>query len=187
MNVSFSASLVKLGLTYRLLAVACLGAAGCAGVMSTESPLTPAQLAQTAESACSGVPAKLRDEGLLAYRNNIANTMPLTEGVAVGKVKFDHTRGELVAMRATPNMTVPWLGRVNSCHVALAQSGQVNAAAGSDPFVVPGTTVRIEETYTGYLLTIHANSDEVASDVVQRANAMLALPSAPATAELLNH
>jgi hypothetical protein len=187
MKAPFRALVARMGVASRVLAIAGLGAIGCAGTMSSESSLTPAQLAQVADNACAGVPATLRQEGLLAYRSNIANAVPLTEGVAVGKAKVDHTRGELVALRATPNMSVPWLGRVNSCHVALAQAGQVNAAGVADPFVVPGTTVRIEETYTGYLVTIHATSDEVASDVVQRANAMLASPSAPATAELLGH
>jgi hypothetical protein len=184
MKMRVKRSSERIGVAFRVLAIGALGAAGCAAAMANESSLSPAQLAQAAEDACVGVPTTMREKGLLAYRSNIANAVPLSEDVAVGKVKFTHARGETIALRATPSMTVPWLGRVNSCHVALARSGQVTGAA--DPFVVPGTTVRIEEAYTGYLLTIHASSDEVAADVVQRANAMLASPAGPATAEALD-
>ena len=65
-------------------------------------------------------------------------------------------------------MTVPWLERINNCHGALATAGRLPQSAGRDPFIVPGTTVRIEETYTGYLLTVRAESDDVTDDVVQR-------------------
>ncbi|HEV3191021.1 MAG TPA: hypothetical protein VGY54_11015 [Polyangiaceae bacterium] len=183
MNGLFRWSVERVNIACRVLAIGGLGAAGCAGAMPEQSSLTPVQLAQVAEDACAGVPAKLREEGLLAYRSNIANTAPLTEGVAVGHVKFDHARGEQIALRAGPDMTIPWLGRVNNCHVSLARADRVSAAPAADPFVVPGTTVRIEETYTGYLVTIRGDTDEAAGDIVQRTNAMLAAPSGPATAQ----
>jgi hypothetical protein len=169
-----------------IVAVAGVGALGCAGVLSDSPAPTAAQLAQAADDACAGVPEPMREHGLLAFSENVATTAPLTESIAIGKAKVSRTRGEVFTLRAEPNMTVPWLERINNCHGALAAAGRLAQAGGRDPFIVPGTTVRIEETYTGYLLTIRAESDDVASDVVQRTVALTTAPKAPGTAEALN-
>jgi len=166
--------------------VGALGAGGCAGVTGNLPPSSPAQLAQAAEDACAGVPAAMREKGLLAFREQLANAAPLSEDITVGKTKISHVRGETVTLRAAPEMTVPWLERINSCHVALTLSGQLPEVP-ADPFVVAGTTVRVEETYTGYLVTIHANSDGAAGDIARRANTMLAMSGRPVTAEVVDH
>jgi hypothetical protein len=186
MNTSFKQVREKMSFRLGIVTAASVGMLGCAGALGNSPAPTAAQLAQAADDACAGVPETMREHGLLAFSENVATMAPLTESVAVGKVKLSRTRGEVFTLRAEPNMTVPWLQRINNCHGALAAAGRLPQPGGRDPFIVPGTTVRIEETYTGYLLTIRAESDEVASDVVQRTLALTTAPKAPGTAEALN-
>src|SRR5581483_12176380 len=115
---------LMVGSVTRLCGVAAIGALGATGCATV--PTAPAQSsAQIAEDACAGVATALREKGLLAFRDHIAGAAPLSEDVTVGKTKISRKRGETVALRAAPEMTVPWLERVNSCHVASTLAGQL--------------------------------------------------------------
>jgi hypothetical protein len=150
-------------------------AGGCAtfGAGGNDGTMSQAELARRAEDFCAGIPAQTQEQGLLAYRDSFASAAPLSEDTQVGKTKVSHTRGETIALRASPNVTLPWLGRVNSCHVALVQAGRV-APTGSDPFAVPGTTTAIEETYAGYVLSIKGTGDQSVKEVVDRTSTLMA-------------
>jgi hypothetical protein len=163
---------------------ALLAANGCA----TEAPsafnpsLTPVQYAQISQDQCTGVPAKERELGVLAYRDAVANVQPLKEEYTVGKTKLTHDRGVKIAIRAQPSMTAPWLERVAICHVALVRAGQIAANAG-DPQVVPGASIDVEAAYTGYIVSVRVPDADGAAEVMRRATVALTGGTAPATAE----
>jgi hypothetical protein len=185
MNVQNRVSKLSLGLVGTGVAVL-LAANGCA----TEAPsaftpaLTPAQYAQISEDQCTGVPAKERELGVLAYRDAIANAQPLKVEYTVGKTKLTRVQGVQLAMRAEPSMTAPWLERVATCHVALVRAGQLAAGEG-DPQVVPGASIQVDAAYTGYIVSVRVPDADGAAEVMRRATVALTGPTGPATAERL--
>ncbi len=162
-----------------------LAIVGCA-TESTGGPLspslTPQDYARIADAQCTGLPAKEQQLGLFAYRDSIATTRPYKEEYQVGKMKLTHDRGVELAIRAQPSMTVPWLERVATCHMALARSNAIAANAG-DPQMVPGATVRVEETYTGFVVSIRVPDAEAAAEVERRTALAMTATTGRLTAE----
>jgi hypothetical protein len=173
----------------RLLVMTGVGAmltsTGCATTEGDSAgAISPARAAQLAEDDCSGIPAKEREQGILAYREAMSAAQPLKESQLVGKTKIFHTRGVVFAVRAEPGMTAPWLERVAACHIDLSTSGQLASNAGAtDPLLVPGTTVRVEEAAMGYVVSVRVPNDDAASEVTRRAQAFLTGPTGPAMAQ----
>ena len=166
-------------------AVAAIGCAGSFASGSNGPTPSTAQYAAIADDACAGVPAKEREMGLLAYRDAITSVAPLSEDRLVGKIKVRDTKGAVIGLRATPGISVPWLERVNGCHVALVGSGRLagNDPA-SDPFLIPGTTVSAAEVYAGYAVSVRGSNKDSAQEISRRTSALLSPPAHPPTASL---
>jgi hypothetical protein len=166
-------------------AVAAIGCAGSFTSGSNGNIPSAAQYAAIADDACAGVPAKERELGLLAYRDAITSVAPLDEDRFVGKIKVRDTKGAIIGLRATPGISVPWLERVNGCHIAMAGSGRLagNDAA-MDPFILTGTTVVATEVYAGYVLSVKGASVDSVQEILQRSYALVATPGGTKTASL---
>ena len=153
--------------------------------LGTNGKSPAAQYAAIADDLCVGVPAKERELGLLAYRENIISMAPLNEDRYLGKAKYIQTVGVAVKLRATPGISVPWLERVNGCHVALVASGRLPGNASSaDPFVLSGTTVGASEVYAGFVLSVRGPNYDAAREIMQRAYALIPPPGGVKTAAL---
>lgn len=167
-----------------------LAVASCAtdGTASSFNPSPTAQeYARIADAQCTGLPAKEQQMGLFAYRDSIAATRPYKEEYQVGKTRLTHDRGVELAIRAQRSMTAPWLERVATCHIALERSKAIPENAG-DPQIVPGATVHVEETYTGFIASIRVPDAEAAAEVERRtAVAMTATTTGHLTAEATTH
>ena len=147
-----------------------------------------AQYAAIADDICVGVPAKEREMGLLAFRENIVSMAPLNEIRFAGKAKYSQTEGVAIKLRATPGISVPWLERVNGCHVALVASGRLPGNVGpSDPFILPGTTVEASEVYAGFVLSLRGQNYDAAREILQRSYALISPPGGVKTAALEAH
>jgi hypothetical protein len=164
-----------------------LGAAACAetSAAGTNGKTSATQYAAIADDICTGVSAKEREMGLLAFRDNIVSVTPLNVFRFAGKAKYSHTEGAVIKLRATPEISVPWLERVNGCHVAMSGAGRLagNDAA-ADPFILPGTTVAASEAYAGYVLSVRAAKSDAVQEILQRSFAMISTPGGPKTASL---
>ena len=162
-----------------------MGAAGCATTGSAPA-LAAAQGTEGTDQVCSGIPAKERELGLLSYRDAFGGTAPLTERVQIGKsVQVDRDTGVRIAVRAQPGLTAPWIARVASCHMALAAAGRLEDLSGrNDPLLVAGAKVSVDEEYTGFIVSVRAPNVDASADMARRAEAMLASPSGPATAQV---
>jgi hypothetical protein len=138
-----------------------------------------------ASDICAGVPAKARALGLLAYRENIVSVAPLNEFRYAGKAKYLRTEGVVIKLRATPEISVPWLERVNSCHVAMSGSERLagNDSA-MDPFILPGTTVVAAEVYAGFVLSVRGANHDAVQEILQRSYALISTPGGVKTASL---
>jgi len=177
----------------RLITVAIVGAAcsmtaaayGETAASGTNGKPSAAQYAAGADDICTGVPAREREMGLLAFRDNIVSVAPLNEFHYAGKAKYLRTEGAVIKLRATPGISVPWLERVNGCHIAMAGSGRLagNDAA-TDPFSLTGTTVAATEVYAGYVLSVRGSSAESVQEILRRWYALRPTPASPATAML---
>jgi hypothetical protein len=144
-----------------------------------------AHYAGIADDLCVGVPAKERELGLLAYRENMVSVTPLNEYRFFGKAKYLQTEGVAIKLRATPGISVPWLERVNGCHVALVASGRLPGTVGpADPFVLPGTTVGASEVYAGFVLSVRGPSYDAVREILQRSYALITSPGGVKTAAL---
>ena len=144
-----------------------------------------ATAAHGAEDICTGVPAKERAMGLLAFRDNIVSVTPLNEFRFAGRAKYGHTEGVVIKLRATPEMSVPWLERVNSCHMATAKAGRLAGYdAALDPFILPGTTVGATEVFAGYVLSVRGAKDDAIQAILQRSYALVSVPGGVKTASL---
>lgn len=177
----------------RLITVAIVGAAcsmtaaayGETGALGASGKPSAAQYAAVADDICAGVPARERELGLLAFRDNIVSVAPLNEFHFAGKAKYLRTEGAVIKLRATPGISVPWLERVNGCHIAMAGSGRLagNDAA-MDPFILTGTTVVATEVYAGYVLSVKGASVDSVQEILQRSYALVATPGGTKTASL---
>lgn len=183
LNLGKFLKMTGVGTTLVLALNGCATTAGGASVAS----MTPGQAAQVADEDCVGVPAKERELGIMAYRDSFNGVQALNESEQVGKMKFAKNRGVVIALRAQPGMSAPWLGRVASCHMALAAAGRdVSSASGTDPLLVPGAAVRVDETATGFIVSVKVQNGDAASETLRRAQALLTGPSGPATAEAIS-
>lgn len=153
-----------------------LGACAGCGAFIKDRP----DQAGSVEADCAGVPAREREQGLLAYRDAIAGSRPLVQETLIGKLRVSSNRGTIISLRAEPNLSVPWLRRVNACHADLAAGGQLASSASGDPFLVPGTTVTIEETQTGFAARVEGTSDRELTEIKQRIAALGVGPSVAA-------
>ena len=177
----------------RLITVAIVGAAcsmtasayGETGASAAIGKPSAAQYAAGADDICAGVPARERELGLLAFRDNIVSVAPLNEFHYAGKAKYLRTEGAVIKLRATPGVSVPWLERVNGCHIAMAGAGRLagNDAA-VDPFILTGTTVAATEIYAGYVLSVKGASVESVQEILQRSYALVSAPGGTKTASL---
>ena len=144
-----------------------------------------ATAAHGAADICTGVPAKERAMGLLAFRDNIVSVTPLNEFRFAGRAKYGHTEGVVIKLRATPEMSVPWLERVNSCHLAMAGAERLAGYDSAlDPFILPGTTVAATEVYAGYVLSVRGANDDAIQAVLHRSYALVSTPGGLRTASL---
>ena len=144
-----------------------------------------ATVAHGADDICAGVPAKERAMGLLAFRENIVSVTPLNEFRFAGKAKYSHTEGVVIKLRATPGISIPWLERVNGCHLAMAGSGRLAGYDSAlDPFILPGTTVGATEVYAGYVLSVRGANYEAIQAILQRSYALMSTPGGVKTASL---
>ena len=164
-----------------------VGAAACGETTTagTSGRSSAAQYAAIADDICVGVPAKEREMGLLAFRENIVSMAPLNEIRFAGKAKYSQTVGAAIKLRPTPGISVPWLERVNGCHVALVAAGRLPGNTGSmDPFVLPGTTVVASEVYAGFMLSVRGPNYDAAREILQRSYALIPTPGGVKTASL---
>jgi len=170
-----------------LLTVAIIGSACALGgaVYGEEGKTTAAQYAAVADDLCTGVQAREREMGLLAFRDNIVSVAPLNEFHFAGKAKYMRTEGAVIKLRATPGISVPWLERVNGCHIAMMGSGRlVGNEAEKDPFILAGTTVGATEVFAGYVLSVKGASVEAVQEILQRSYALVSTPGGTKTASL---
>jgi hypothetical protein len=156
--------------SWTVAAAVALATLGCGGVLPSvaEPPLSTADLAARATESCSGVPEQLQKSGLLAFRDSFSETRTLKEVHS----NWQKSRGAVIALRATPGVSVPWLGRVNSCHIAMVAAGRVGQGA-DDPFTVPGAATVIRETYDGFELVIRVATGDESDEVARRARIAL--------------
>jgi hypothetical protein len=134
---------------------------------------------------CAAVPAKERTLGLLAFRENIVSVAPLNEFRFAGKAKYLRTEGVVIKLRATPEISVPWLERVNSCHIAISGSERLAGYdATMDPFVLRGTTVSAAEGYAGFVLSVRGANHDAVQEILQRSYALVSTPGGVKTASL---
>jgi len=159
-----------------------VAATGCA--TTSAQSLAAAQGGEDVTHVCEGIPVKERELGLLSYRHAIGGTAPLRDRVQISKgMIVDQDVGVQIAVRAEPGLTAPWLERVASCHVALAAAGQLEAAnAKNDPLLVRGVTVAVDQSATGFVVSVRAPSASAATDVNARAVALISIPEAPMVA-----
>ena len=168
-----------------IVGAAARGEAITAGMSGRSSA---AQYAAIADDICVGVPAKEREMGLLAFRYNIMSVTPLNATRFAGKAKYSQMEGVAIKLRATPGISVPWLERVNGCHVALVASGRLPGNVGpSDPFILPGTTVEASEVYAGFVLSLRGQNYDAAREILQRSYALISPPGGVKTAALEAH
>ena len=175
---------VRTLLTVTIAGAACtLGGAAYGETGAVGGKTSEAQFAAIEDDICTGVPAKEREMGLLAFRDNIVSISPLNEFKFAGKAKYSHTEGVFIKLRATPGISVPWLERVNGCHVAMAGAGRL-AGNEADPFILPGTSVGASEVYAGYVLSVRAANYGAVQDILQRSYALISTPGGTKTASL---
>jgi hypothetical protein len=166
---------------------ACIIASGCAHANHGADGTTTsaAQYAAIANDLCMGMPAKERETGLLAYREDIERVVPLLADGPFGGEESNPV-GAAIRLRATQGMSVPWLDRVNRCQVALVASWhRVGKESTEDPFLIPGATVSPVDVYGGYYdLSVRGDNDASAMEILRRSKALLSAPLHQPTASL---
>lgn len=153
-----------------------IASATLAAACGTTAATGPLGGTQNSDELCAGVPAKEREMGILAYRDNFAGASILTEYGNVGKVKIGHERGATLGVRALPGLTAQWLERIAICHVASVRAGKVQGAE-NDPFVVAGAESRVEQSNMAFLVSIRGGSDDIGHEIIARTAAVIGAPT----------
>jgi hypothetical protein len=79
--------------------------------------------------------------------------------------------GVRVYLLAEPGLTQEWLGRVVACHMAhLAVTGE---QATRSPLAVPGSSVSVSPTGTGFEVTVMSKNTDVARAIVEKGVALV--------------
>ena len=109
----------------------------------------------------------------MAYRGAVDGARTVTEVASAGKANVRYDRGVQISLRAEPGMSAPLLLRTALCHIAAANGeGTTNEA---DPLLVPGSTVRVDESETGYVISVRTGDADSAAEAMRRAHAMMAV------------
>ena len=132
--------------------------------------------------ACVGIDPDDRDISPFDHTEDIAGVRPLTERVSSGKQSYEKTAGAVVTFRAVQGMTAEWLQRVVDCHLAR------NAALGHEvpemaycPLVPKGVQARVTSTGSGFDVSIRADNDATAREVLARAQRLVGKTDSPVT------
>lgn len=122
--------------------------------------------------ACVGLSDDDRDMSPFMHQADIASVEPLNVTVD-GKPQLTRMEGAVVAFRAVPGMTAPWLQRVVDCHLAR------NAALGHDvpempdcPLVPKNVTAKATATDAGFAVAIRSDDSQTAQEILKRARAL---------------
>ena len=119
------------------------------------------------ERACAGIPEADRDMSPFEHRADIASVAPLS---AKPETK---TLGAVVTLRAVPGLTAEWLERDVKCHLARnAALGHVVPEMPDCPLVPRGVEASVTASASGFAVTIRAEDEATARDVLRRAEAL---------------
>jgi hypothetical protein len=143
-----------------------LASAGADGASPAQHLEASHDLREAERLACAEIPAAERDQGPFARRDRVVGAKEL-------RARFYpkaplQTAGVAIELRATPDTTEQWLGRVIQCH--LAHYAVVGAATAdpADPLMIAGTQVAVSSTQTGFRVAITSSSLESAKEALQR-------------------
>lgn len=127
------------------------------------------------EQACVGLSPDDRDMSPFSHREDIARVEPLYRSLEPEREWYgSRLRGAVITFRAVPGMTAAWLQRVVDCHLAR------NAVLGHDvpemsfcPLVPNGVAARVKESNAGLAVSIAADDEDTAREVLRRAQALV--------------
>jgi hypothetical protein len=167
-------SKVRLGALFAPLSLV-LGQAVLGGCASSEASrpaaAAPDQAAAFAQNRCTG----FTEDGAVADIINgkaVERVSPLYSGGGSSKTSNPRLIGAAVYVRPAGGETAEWLNRALECHSAKRTSDRAAAfAAGSDPFFLPDSVVRIRVQAAGDSLkvSIEGASSSEAHEILARA------------------
>jgi hypothetical protein len=120
-------------------------------------------------SACYGVTDADRDMGPLARTDSVTGVEVIRDHGVFPKGALEPV-GVSVYLRADPNMTQQWLGRIVACH--LAHIAVVGTPPHPSPLAVPNAEVTVSSTQVGFRVTITSRDRDIARDVVDQGRAL---------------
>jgi hypothetical protein len=126
------------------------------------------------EDACAGIPDQDRDNDPFSEKTLVEGVVELREPEPSSKIVLRRLRGATVVLRATPQLTRPWLGRVIHCHV-MRHAAALLPDRDDDPLAVGHPEVAVRETETGFAVEIRSANYEDAREIVRRARGLTAL------------
>ncbi len=134
--------------------------------MLAEDHLRAAQRLRTEEAtACDGISEADRDQGPFAHADDVTGIEVLRDRGAFPKGPLQPV-GIAVYLRAEPQMTQQWLGRIVACqraHVAVV--GQDRSGS---PLTVPESEVSVSSTQVGFRLTFTSRDVDSVRSLVAR-------------------
>lgn len=136
-----------------------------------------AALREAEASACVGIAAHDRDMSPFEHVEDITAVQPLVEERRSGPKGPAVTRvaGAEVTLRAVPGLTAEWLQRLVDCHLARnAALGHVVEEMPNCPLVPRGAMASVSSTGDGFTVSIRADDDAAARDILARAERLQA-------------
>ncbi len=118
---------------------------------------------------CVGVPPAEADRGPIPDPADIMDVAPLRETVVQLKASWTVLRGVRIGVVARPGVTKQWLTRLAVCHAARHTPSASSLGESADPFLAGPLTVVVSDTPTGFVLTLRADSEALAEQVLARA------------------
>lgn len=136
-----------------------------------------AALREAEASTCAGIAAQDRDMSPFEHVEDIASVKPLIEDVTTDAQEplVTRTAGAVVTFRAVPGLTAEWLQRIINCHLARnATRGHVVEEMPDCPLVPKGVIVRVSSTGDGFAVSIRADDEATAREILARAERLRA-------------
>lgn len=139
-----------------------------------------AALVEAERRACAGLGEDERTRGPFSSAAEIAAVTPLVVRVQSGKVEHKLRRGAVVVIAAQPGLTVEWIERLASCHMAhAARRGHDAPDLVWSPLAMDGIDLVVDSAAGGFSLAIETNDEQGGDAVLARAQALLSAGSSP--------
>lgn len=123
--------------------------------------------------ACSGIGPSDRDDSPFSHRDDIVGVEPLVSTTTSSRGPTKHVDGASITIRAVPGLTVEYLQRLVSCHLARnASMGFAMDEMSFCPLAVKGASATVASASGAFRVDVRGDGEDAIKEIGRRADAL---------------